>query len=99
MDELKHLTEKKEKTMPHGEQWKVTSDNYKKTFESKDPAKRQFGKICAEIEKDGDGSVTLEYRPASTDGKDQKWIEVEEFELIGEDEDEDENEDEDEDED
>jgi hypothetical protein len=88
METLDKNETQKNETMPHAQQWKVSTENYAKTFEAKDPAKRQFGKICATIEEEGQGWVLLEYRPAATTKKAEEWIEVEEFELSSDDDDE-----------
>jgi hypothetical protein len=89
------ITSKPTQTMAHAEQWRVTSDNYKNTFDSKEPANRVYGVICKEIEEEGEGYVLLEYRPASKNEKGEKWIELKEFELIStEDEDEEDDEEE-----
>jgi len=81
MQKMENQTEKINTTMPHVEQWRVTSEGYLKTFSNIEPAKRQFGKICAQIEADEEGFVTLEYRPAATTKKAEEWLAVEEFEL------------------
>ena len=77
----------KQKTVIHPDQWRVVTDGYKDTYDSKEPANRVYGKIMAEIKKDGEGQVILQYRSESVDGKASEWVDIKEF-LLDDDDDE-----------
>lgn len=82
----------KQPTQIHAEQWRVVSDGYKDTFDSKEPANRIYGTVCKEIKNEGEGRVILQYRPESKEGKASEWIDLKEFLLeVIDDEDEDED--------
>jgi len=88
------LTQTKEEKMPiHSEQWRVVSENYKNTYDIKEPANRKYGSICAQIEADDEGKVILQYRPASKGNKAEEWIELKCFELNYEEDEDDEEDD------
>jgi hypothetical protein len=80
----------KQQTQIHAEQWRVVSEGYKDTFDSKEPANRIYGTVCKEIKKEGEGRVILQYRPESKEGKASEWIDLKEFMLDYEEEDDDE---------
>ena len=58
-------------------QWKVKADSYTKTFDNEPAARRQYGKISAEIEEEGEGYV--EFFARSTKGG--EWNLEQEFRL------------------
>jgi hypothetical protein len=80
----------KQKTVIHSEQWRVVTDGYKDTYDSKEPANRVYGQISSQIKKDGEGQVILQYRSESVDGKASEWVDIKEF-LLEDDEDDDED--------
>jgi hypothetical protein len=70
--------------MAHNEQWKVTCKIVNKKFycrihSSKNVAKRDFGRLCFEVEKNGFGNVLLEHRPLSKNN--ENFLELQNFEI------------------
>ena len=59
------------------EQWKIETDNYKRTFTLFQAAKRNYGQWCKLISKEQSGEVEMYYRPNAK----TEWTCIEEFSM------------------